>query len=77
MTLRAMGHALMALGATEKTVTGKFLLDAMFEYAELENIHGKRFPVFPREHASPQKTLPVEPHKDLMMKVMIGSRCST
>ena len=27
--------------------------------------------VFPREHKSPHRTLPIEPHKDLMMKVMI------
>ena len=67
----AMGHALMALGATEKTVTGKSVIDAIFEYAELENIHGKPLPVFPREHKSPHRTIPIEPHKDLMMKVMI------
>ena len=69
----AMGHALMALGGTEKTVTGKSVVDAIFEYAELENIHGVPLPVFPREHKSPHRTIPIEPHKDLMMKVMIES----
>jgi hypothetical protein len=67
----AMSHALMALGTTEKTMTDKLLIDAIFEYADIENIHGKPFPVFPREFSAPQKTIPVEPHKDLMMKVMI------
>ena len=67
----AMGHALMALGATEKATNGQLLIDAIFEFAEIENIHGKPLPAFPREHSTPQKTVPVEPHKDLMMKVMI------
>ena len=57
----AMGHALMALGATEKTVTGKFLIDAMFEYAELENIHGKPFPVFRENTLHLKKQSPSSP----------------
>ncbi len=67
----AMGHALMALGATEKTVTGKPLVDAIFEYAEIDNIKGTPYPSFPRNKTTPQKTILVEPHKDLMMKVLI------
>jgi len=67
----AMGHALLALGATEKTVTDKSIVDAIFEYAELENIHGVPYPMFPREHTKPQGTIPVAPHKDLMMKILI------
>ncbi len=67
----AMSHALMALGATEKTISGKLLIDAIFEFAEIDNINGIPYPAFPRDHTSPQKTIPVEPHKDLMMKVLI------
>ena len=72
----AMGHALLALGATEKTVTDQLIVDAIFEYAEIDNIHGVPYPMFPREKTKPQGTIPIAPHKDLMMKILIETGVS-
>lgn len=67
----AMGHAVLALGQTTTIMDGSVAIDAIFKYATIDNIYGHPFPQFPKEVQDNGVSIPVEPHTDLMMKVLI------
>ena len=46
MTL-TIAHAMLALGQTTKVMDGSYAVDAIFKYADIQNIYGHGFPMFP------------------------------
>lgn len=65
----AMAHALLALGPDAQTPDGTNALDAIFTYADVKKIGGTPYPDFPTQVDRQGKTVLVEPHTDLMLKV--------
>jgi hypothetical protein len=66
----ALSHALLALGPDAKMSNGTPVVDALFKYAKVKNINKTPYPYFPREITNGESTIRVEPHKDLIFKVL-------
>ena len=67
----AMSHALLALGPSAELPDGQNAISYMFEnHAQIKKINQKEFLSFPRKKEKSGQSIPVEPHKDLILKVL-------
>ena len=66
----AIAHALLALGADAKLLSGEMALDRLFDFASIRIMKNRTVPYFPKDKKINGKTILIEPHKHLIAKVL-------
>ena len=66
----ALTHGILALGIEQKTVSGKDPIESLFQYANINSIDGLDYTYFPKKVRVDGHEILVEPHTDLIAKVL-------
>ena len=70
----ALTHGVLALGIEQKTVSGGNPLETLFDYAEVKHHNELSYTNFPRKTNKGNREILVEPHSDLIAKVLSERR---